>query len=151
MNAPVFSGIKTGGAPVSSLYCIVDKMPNKYTGLIQKLWYDFQSNLEERNAWVDEMEKVKGPYSNPVSRKLLAHSFWQAPSEFYGGQSFRKAEGDGLNNPSSNMLVTASDAEADIIISAELEKYVAGEQSMDQAIANMDRELKMRIKKAVIP
>jgi multiple sugar transport system substrate-binding protein len=151
MNAPVFSEIKTGGAPVSSSYCIVDKAPNKYTGLIQKLWYDFQTNLEERNTWVDEMEKIKGPYSNPVSKKLLAHPFWQASSEFYGGQSFRKAEGDGLNNPSPNMPVTASDAEADIIISAELEKYVAGEQSMDQAIANMDRELKMRIKKAVMP
>jgi multiple sugar transport system substrate-binding protein len=151
MNAPVFPGIKTGGAPVSNFYCIVDKTPNKYTGLIQKLWYDFQANLEERNAWVDEMEKIKGPYGNPVSRKLLAHPFWQAPSEFYGGQSFRKAEGDGLNNPSPNMPVTASDVEADIIISAEVEKYVAGEQSMDQAIANMDRELKMRIKKAVMP
>jgi multiple sugar transport system substrate-binding protein len=151
MNAPVFSGIKTGGAPVSTLYCIVDKAPNKYTGLIQKLWYDFQTNLEERNSWVDEMEKIKGPYSNPVSKKLLAHSFWQAPSGFYGGQSFRKAEGDGLNNPSSNMPVTASDSEADIIISAEIEKYVAGEQSMDQAIANMDRELKVRIRKAVMP
>jgi multiple sugar transport system substrate-binding protein len=151
VNAPVFPEVKTGGAAVSSAFCFVDKAPNRYTGLIQRLWHDFHSNLEERNAWVDEMERIKGAYSNPISRKLLLHPFWQQPSEFYGGQSFRKAEGDGLNNPSSNMPVTASDAEADIIISVEIEKYVAGEQSIEQAIANMDRELKLRIRKAVMP
>lgn len=151
MNAPVFSEIGTCGAPVSNDYCIVDKAPNKYTKLIQKLWYDFQTNLQERNAWVDEMEKINGPYSNPVSKNLLTDVFWQAPSGFYGGQSFRKAEGEGLNNPSLNMPVTASDAEADIIISAELEKYMAGDQTIEQAIANMDKELKLRIKKAVMP
>ena len=39
----------------------------------------------------------------------------------------------------------------DSIISAEIEKYVAGEQTMDEAIANMDRELKARIGKAEMP
>jgi multiple sugar transport system substrate-binding protein len=151
MNAPVFPEVGTRGAPVSNDYCIVEKSPNKYTKLIQKLWYDFSTNLREKNAWVDEMEKIKGPYGNPVSKKLLADAFWQAPSEFYGGQSFRKAEGEGLNNPSSNMPVTVSDAEADMVISAEIEKYVAGGQTMAQAIANMDKELKLRIKKAVMP
>ena len=48
-------------------------------------------------------------------------------------------------------MVTPNDAEADNIISAEIEKYVAGEQTMDQAISNMDRELKARIGKAQIP
>ena len=49
------------------------------------------------------------------------------------------------------MMVTASDAEADTIISAELEKYIAGEQTIQQAIANMDKELKLRIGTAVLP
>lgn len=48
-------------------------------------------------------------------------------------------------------MVTPSDAEADNIISAEIETYVAGEQTMEQAIANMDRELKARIGQAQIP
>lgn len=147
MNAPVFSEVGTGGAPVSTSFCLVDTKTNEYTKLIEMLWYDFQTDAKTRNAWVDEMEKIKGPYSNPVSKSLLADPFWQAPSAFYGGQSFRKAEGDGLGNPSKNMTVTAADAEADSIISAEIEKYVAGTQSMDQAIANMDKELKLRIKK----
>ncbi|WP_320129737.1 ABC transporter substrate-binding protein [uncultured Sphaerochaeta sp.] len=151
MNVPVFKEIGTGGAPVSTSFCLVDTGSNEYTKLFQMLWYDFQTNTEERNSWVAEMEKLKGPYSNPVAKNVLADSFWQAPSEFYGGQSFRKAEGDGLANSSKNMTVTASDAEADTIISAELEKYIAGEQTMDQAIANMDKELKIRIKKVLIP
>ena len=49
------------------------------------------------------------------------------------------------------MTVTPQDAEADAIISAEIERYVAGEQTMDQAIANMDKELKARIGKADMP
>lgn len=150
-NAPVFPSVGTRGAPVSTYFCIVNKNPNKYTGLIQTMWYDFQSDGPSRNAWTNEMERDAGPYSNPVSKSLLADPFWQAPSSFYGGQSFRKAEGDGLVNSSANMPVTASDAEADMVISAELERYIAGEQTITQAIANMDRELKLRIKKAVMP
>ena len=42
-------------------------------------------------------------------------------------------------------MVTPQDNEADGIISAEIEKWVAGEQTMDQAIANMQRELELRI------
>lgn len=151
MNAPVFKEIGTGGAPVSTSFCLVDTKTNEYLELFKMLWYDFQSNTEKRNAWVQEMEKINGPYSNPVVKEMLEHPFWQEPSAFYGGQSFRKAEGDGLANPSKNMMVTASDAEADGIISAELEKYIAGEQTMIQAIAAMDRELKLKVKKAKLP
>jgi multiple sugar transport system substrate-binding protein len=151
MSAPVFEEVGTAGAPVSTSFCLVDTGTNEYTELFKELWYDFQTNLEERNAWVTKMDEINGPYSNPVAKNLLADPFWQAPSEFYGGQSFRKAEGDGLVNPSKNMTVTSSDAEADTIISAEIEKYVAGEQTMAEAIANMDKELKIRIKKADIP
>ena len=151
MNAPVFKEVGKGGAPVSTFFCLVDTKTNEYTELFKMLWYDFQTNIDLRNAWVAEMEKLKGPYSNPVSKAMLAHPFWQEPSPFFDGQSFRKAEGDGSANPSKNMMVTASDAEADIIISAELEKYIAGEQSMTQAIAAMDRELKLKVKKAKLP
>jgi multiple sugar transport system substrate-binding protein len=88
----------------------------------------------------------------PLSKKLVADLFWQAPSDYYGGQSFFKAESDSLGaNPSPNMPLTSSDTEADAIISAEIEKYVAGEQTMAQAIANMDRELKLKIGRAVLP
>lgn len=151
MNAPVFKEVGTGGAPVSTSFCFVDTKSNEYTELFKMLWYDFQTDTAARNAWVADMEKLNGPYSNPVSKKILADPFWQEPSSFYGGQSFRKAEGDGLANSSKNMRVTASDAEADGIISAEIERYVAGEQTMAQAIANMDKELKLKIKKALIP
>lgn len=75
------------------------------------------------------MTEINGPYNNPISKEMLTDPFWQEPSDFYGGQSFRKAESDALANPSTNMVVTPSDAEADEIISAEIEKYVAGEQT----------------------
>ena len=82
---------------------------------------------------------------------MLEDPFWQETAAFYGDTSFRQAEGEGLNNPSKNMTVTIKDAEADTIISAEIEKYVAGEQTMDEAIANMDKELKSRIGQTEIP
>jgi multiple sugar transport system substrate-binding protein len=152
MKAPVFPDVGTGGAPVGYGWCLIDKQPNKYTGLIQKFWYDFQTNTGARNAWSAERERTKGFYCIPLSKKLVADPFWQAPSDYYGGQSFFKAESDCLGaNPSSNMPLTSSDTEADSIISAEIEKYVAGEQTMAQAIANMDRELKLKIGKAVMP
>jgi multiple sugar transport system substrate-binding protein len=149
-KAPIFPEVGTGGALVANGWCLIDKKPNKYAGLIRKYWYDFQTNMSARNAWSAEKERVKGFYCIPLSKKLVADSFWQAPSEYYGGQSFFKAESDALGaNPSPNMPLTSSDTEADAIISAEIEKYVAGEQTMAQAIANMDRELKLKIGKAV--
>ena len=99
---------------------------------------------------VNKLVEQNGPYANPVSKEVLADPFWQAPEPFYGGQSFRKAESDGLNNAAKNMVVTPQDAQADIIISAEIEKYVAGEQTMDQAIANMDSQLKLMIGQAEV-
>ncbi len=59
-------------------------------------------------------------------------------------------EGKGLQNASNNLIVTPQDDEADTIISVELEKYVAGDQTIQQAIANMDKNLKSRIGKAKI-
>ena len=146
MNAPMFESVSQNGAPVANYLCLVNNGENKYAELIKTMWYDFQTDVVSRNAWVTNMEEIKGAYSNPIALNVLADSFWQAPSEFYGGQSFRQAEGEGLNNASPNMPVTEKDAEADSIISAEIEKYVAGEQTMEQAIQNMDKDLNIRIK-----
>ena len=151
MSAPVFEEVGTAGAPVPSYYCLVDCHNEAYTELAGKMWQDFVTDGEAYKTWVLQMEEVNGPYSNPISKTMLEDPFWQEPSDFYGGQSFRKAESDGLLNPSLNMPLTLNDAEADTIISAEIEKYVAGEQTMDEAIAAMDRELKSRIGTAVYP
>ena len=150
MNAPVFEEIGVGGAPVSQYFCLVDTGTNEYETLIQDMWYDWQNNNEAIQARVNKLVEQNGPYANPVSKEVLADPFWQAPEPFYGGQSFRKAESDGLNNAAKNMVVTPQDAQADIIISAEIEKYVAGEQTMDQAIANMDSQLKLMIGQAEV-
>ena len=150
MNAPVFEEIGVGGAPVSQYFCLVDTGTNEYETLIQDMWYDWQNNNEAIQARVNKLVEQNGPYANPVSKEVLADPFWQAPEPFYGGQSFRKAESDGLNNAAKNMVVTPQDAQADNIISAEIEKFVAGEQTMDQAIANMDKELKLQIGQAQV-
>jgi multiple sugar transport system substrate-binding protein len=54
-------------------------------------------------------------------------------------------EGMGLGNVTLNMRVTTADAEADTIISSELEKFIANAQTMDQAIANMGSVLRDKI------
>lgn len=151
MSAPVFEEIGTAGAPVSTFFCLIDTQDDTYTDLIKQMWYDFATDGEAYKEWVDQMMAEKGPYNNPVSLEMLADPYWQEASDFYGGQSFRKAESEALNNPSKNMTVTPDDGEADNIISAEIEKYVAGEQTMEQAIANMDKELKIRIGTADMP
>ena len=117
---------------------------------MRDLWYDFQNNIEAIKKKVTELEAINGPYDNPVSKSSLADPFWEEPSPFYGGQSFRKIQTDGLQNVSKNLVVTPQDAQADNIISAEIEKFVAGEQTMDQAIANMDKELKLQIGQAQV-
>lgn len=149
--APVFSEIGTGGAPVSTYYCLIEKDDDTYYSLLETVWKDFATDGEAYKEWVDEMVEVNGPYNNPVSKTMLEDPYWQEGSDFYGGMSFRKAESDALANPSKNLVVTPDDAEADNIISAEIEKYVAGEQTMEDAIRNMDKELKARIGQAQMP
>ena len=96
------------------------------------------------------MVEQNAPYANPITIAMFEDPFWKEPSEFYGGQSFREWEAKCLDNPSKNLAVTAQDAEADLIISHELELYVAGDQTMQQAVANMDSVLKQRIGKAAV-
>ena len=97
------------------------------------------------------MVEIGGAYSNPITLEMLEDPFWQEIAAFYGDTSFRKAEGEGLVNPSNNLVVTTKDAEADTIISNEIEKYVAGEQTMEETIANMKKELKTHIGQTEIP
>lgn len=148
MPAPEFESVGKAGAPVSSYFCIVDKGDNVYAGLLEKLWYDFTFDVESRTAWVKSMEAQNAPYANPISLEMLNDEFWKEPSEFYGGQSFRQMEGEALDNSARNLVVTPQDAEADEIISSELENYVAGNQTMEEAIQNMDKNLKAKIGKA---
>lgn len=150
MPSPVFENVGTAGAPVSSYFCIVNKGDNVYAGLLEQLWKDFTFDVESRNTWVKSMEAQNAPYANPISLEMLKDDFWKEPSTFYDGMSFRQMEGKCLENGSVNLVVTPQDAEADEIISAEIEKYVAGNQTMEQAIANMEKNLKAKIGKAEI-
>ena len=106
---------------------------------------DFTFNTEAREAWVRKVDEMNGPYANPISLEMLEQPFWKEPSEYYGGQSFREAEANGLRNPSLNLVVTPQDAEADVIITAEMEAYVAGDQTMEQAVANIQKNLEAKI------
>ena len=150
MSAPEFEGVGKAGAPVSQYMAIIEKGDNPYSELFRQMWYDFTFDTQAKEVWVNSMEEQNAPYSNPVSREMLEDPFWKEPSDFYGGQSFREMEGKCLENGAANLVVTPQDAEADEIISAELEKYVAGNQSMSEAIANMDKNLKAKIGKAEI-
>ena len=121
-----------------------------YKELVEQMWKDFTFDKESKEAWVKSMEEQNAPYTNPISLELLEDDFWKEPSDYYGGQSFREWEALTLKNGADNMVVTPQDAEGDEIISAEIEKYVAGDQTMEEAIANMDKNLKAKIGKADI-
>ena len=143
--APMYAEIGLRGAPVSQMHVIIDKPNNVYKDLALKLWTDFHFDAEHRRIWVESMERQNAPYANPITKSLLADPFWKEPSPYYGGQSFREMEALGLQNAAHNLRVTPDDAEADQIISVELEKFIAGSQTMDEAIANMGRNLRARI------
>ena len=146
MSAPVFEEVGTAGAPVSSYMCIMNKGEDTvYQGLLEQIWHDYTFDSASRMAWTESMEEQNAPYSNPISLEMLEDEFWKEPSDYYGGQSFREWEALTLQNGSANLIVTPQDAEGDTIISAEIEKYVAGSQTMEQAIANMDANLKAKI------
>ncbi len=147
MVAPMYADLATRGAPVINIQCLVNKPGTPYSGLYKEIWETFHFNGDARKAWTDSMVQQNAPYPNPITPELLADSYWKEPCDFYGGQSFREIEGLGLVNPSTNMRVTKDDAEADLIISAELEKYIAGDQTMEQAIANMGKNLRVKIGK----
>jgi multiple sugar transport system substrate-binding protein len=146
--APVFSGLNLGGAPVVDITGITAKPKAPYAELYKRVWYDYNFNSAARQAYTLDVLRLNGPVQNPLSRAMLDEPFWKEPDPFYGGQSFKQMEGLGLRNVSQNMRVSTADAEADTIISAELEKFVANAQTMDQAIAAMGRVLREKIGKA---
>ena len=134
--------------------------------ILQKIFTDhyeeIKYTLHPRKTEIENIDKMincgdssfgGAMYGCPHCGKLKFIPFrchWKEPSEFYGGMSFREMEGKCLENGAENLVVTPQDAEADEIISAELENYVAGNQTMDEAIANMDKNLKAKIGKAEI-
>ena len=148
MDAPVFSDLKLGGAPVVDIQCLTNKPNEPYVDLARQMWYDYNFNNEARIAYTKNVIKENGPVQNPLSKAMLDDPFWKEVDPYYGDQSFRQLEGAGLKNVSTNMRVTTADAEADTIISAELEKFVANAQTMDEAIANMAKNLRDKIGKA---
>ncbi|OCA87827.1 sugar ABC transporter substrate-binding protein [Bacillus sp. FJAT-27225] len=149
MPAPMFTEVGKRGAPVTSMFAIVNKPEPKYEGLFKKLWHDFQFDAKERQVWTESMVKQNAPYANPIANDLLEDPFWKEPSDYYGGQSFREMEGFSLENAAENLRVTKDDAEADQIISVELEKFIAGDQTMEEAVANMGKNLRAKIGKTV--
>jgi multiple sugar transport system substrate-binding protein len=148
MAAPVFSGLNLGGAPVVDIVGIIAKPKAPYAELYKRIWYDYNFDSPARQAYTLEVLKLNGPVQNPLSKAMLDEPFWKEADPYYGGQSFKQMEGLGLRNVSKNLRVTTADAEADTIISAELEKYIANAQTMDEAIKNMGIVLRDKIGKA---
>jgi multiple sugar transport system substrate-binding protein len=134
-----------GAAPVVDIVAITNKPNAPYAELYKRIWYDYNFNSPARQAYTLAVLAKNGPVQNPLSRAMLDEPFWKQPDPYYGGQSFKQMEGLGLRNVSLNMRVTTADAEADTLISAELEKFVANAQTMDQAIANMGKALRDKI------
>lgn len=148
MQAPVFEDLNLGGAPVVDIQCLPNKPGEPYVELYKQIWYDYNFNSELRQAYTEQVIAENGPVQNPLSKAMLDEPFWKEPDPYYGEQSFRQMEGQGLENVSENMRVTTKDAEADAIISAELEKFIANAQTMDEAIANMGKNLRDKIGQA---
>ena len=149
MTAPMFESVGTRGAPVVALESLPNPPGgNTYAGLYLEYLLDFQTNIDARIAWTESMLEQGQTVSAPITHEALEDPYWRSPTPYYGGQSLLGMESDGLHNPSENLRVTTADAEADAIISAELEAYVAGDQTMEQAIANMGRVLRDRIGQA---
>lgn len=147
MDAPVFKDLNLGGAPVVDIQCLTNKPNTPYVDLARQMWYDYNFNSEARRNYTLNVIKANGPVQNPLSKAMLDEPFWKEVDSYYGDQSFRQLEGAGLKNVSVNLRVTTKDAEADTIISAELEKFVANAQTMDQAIATMGKNLRDKIGK----
>ena len=148
MDAPVFKDLNLGAAPVVDINCLTNKPNTPYVDLARQMWYDYNFNSEARTAYSKMLITKSGPVQNPLSKAMLDEPFWKEPDPFYGDQSFRQMEGAGLKNVSVNLRVTTKDAEADTIITAELEKFIANGQTMDQAITNMGKNLRDKIGKA---
>ena len=145
MPAPVFEQVGTAGAQAIGMYCVINKDNDPYTDLFVDMMLDFNLNTEARNSWSDEMLAEDLPTEHPITKTLLADPYWSQPSDYYGGESYKQMVTLSYENQSDNLPVTENDAEADTIISSELEKYVAGSQDMDTTIANIGKLLRQNL------
>lgn len=145
MPAPVFEQVGTAGAQAIGMYCVINKDDDPYTNLFVDMMLDFNLNTKARNAWSDEMLAEDLPTEHPITKELLADPYWSQPSDYYGGESYKQMVTLSYDNQSDNLPVTENDAEADNIISSELEKYVAGSQDMDTTIANIGKLLRQTL------
>ena len=127
------------------MYCVINKENDPYTDLFVDMMLDFNLNTEARNAWSDEMLAEGLPTEHPITKDLLADPYWSQPSDYYGGESYKQMVTLSYENQSDNLPVTENDAEADSIISSELEKYVAGSQDMDTTISNIGTLLRQKL------
>lgn len=145
LPAPYFEKIGLKGAPVGGGAAIVKKPDLKYAELFEDIWMDYNFNFEARKEYVQQMMDEGGPYSNSVVKEALEDSFWQQGDDYYGGQSLMKAEADGLMGGAPPLKTDLNDNLADGIISPEIEKFLAGEQTIEEALVNADRQLKEKI------
>ncbi|AEC02574.1 ABC transporter substrate-binding protein [Parasphaerochaeta coccoides] len=145
LPAPVFEDIGTAGAQVIAMYCVIDKPGNAYADLFVDILLDFNLNTKARNEWSDRMIALSYPTEHPIVTNMLADPYWSEPSAYYGGESYKKQVTASFLNPSENLTVTENDAEADVIISSELEKYVAGAQDIETTIKSIGQQLRMRL------
>ena len=143
--APVFGDIGTAGAQVLGTYAVINKPNDPYAELFIEAMMDFHFNIEARNQWTVDMLAQDLAVEHPATREMLKDPFWNETSEFYGGQSYRAMVTKAFENQSANLLVTQNDAEADGIISNELEIYVAGGQDIETTITNIGVNLRRQL------
>ncbi|MCI6378372.1 MAG: ABC transporter substrate-binding protein [Clostridiales bacterium] len=145
MPAPVFDEVGTAGAQVIAMYCPVNTGNEEKTKLFVDMLLDFNLNAAERNQWTEDMLAMDYATEHPITKELQADPYWTEASDFYGGQSYRQMVTKSFENPSANLPVNLNDAEADTIISSEMEKWVAGSQDMETTITAIGRELRTRL------
>ena len=145
MPAPVFDEVGTAGAQVIAMYCPVNTGNEEKTKLFVDMLLDFNLNAAERNQWTEDMLAMDYATEHPITKERQADPYWTEASDFYGGQSYRQMVTKSFENPSANLPVNLNDAEADTIISSEMEKWVAGSQDMETTITAIGRELRTRL------
>lgn len=145
MPAPVFEEIGTAGAQVIAMYCPINTGNEEKTKLFVDMLLDFNLNAAERNQWTEDMLAMDYATEHPITKELQADPYWLEASDFYGGQSYRQMVTASFENPSANLEVNLNDAEADSIISSEIEKWVAGSQDMEATISAIGEQLRIRL------
>ncbi len=133
------SKMSASAAPVVGMQCLIDKPNPVYADLYKLIWEDYHFNAAAARSGPTRWWS-RNPYSTPLPQR------WKMSSGKSGTLLRRpvlpRDGGQGAGRTSQNLRVTEKDAEADQIISAEIEKWVAGSQTMDEAIANMGQQLR---------